>query len=714
MGIVYLARDRQLELDVAVKVLPPELEEDIRAVKRLKNEALAAMRLSHPNIMRLYNFEETIEARFLVMEYIDGPNLLKVLHETPGGKIDPKTFGDYASQICAGLAYAHRNKVVHGDLKPANIMINSSGEIKITDFGIAQIVKETVTRVSKMEVAGTLVYMAPEQHEGLPGDDLSDQYSLGVTFYELLAGEPPFSRGNITYQHLHKRPKHLEDVPIELDACIRRSLGKKPEERWADVETFGKALRGEVPVDFIDPLADDDLDDLTPRTGSKILKALAFLLLVGLTVGGYFYRAQIEQYVRSLQAQPNTDSLAAVADSLRLRRLETAERDRLQRIELLTSQISNAISYMNWELAEDALARLGATDSAMAVAWLDTLNAARGPSEEVVPTGSIMTLRGHTGPVRSVIYTPDGQYVISAGGYEDNTIKVWRASDGQLVHTLSGHTLNVRAVAVSPDGQYVVSGSLDQTVRIWRISDGQLVRTLEGHTGMVLCVMVTHNGRYVVSGAKDPDNTVRVWSMQDGTLVQTFRGHTAAVTSLAQTGNGFFIISGSEDNTVRVWRMDTGTLARTFTGHTNYVHAVAVTPDSNHVVSAGLDRTIRFWRISDSRNYRTLGPFERPISALTITPDARYLLVSPGEFGGNDKALHIVEKRTGETTGLLEGHESWVFCSCVSPDGSRVATGSGDTTVRIWYAPGYEPEPVPSGAASDTLGSTGLTPPGAM
>ena len=97
MGIVYLARDRQLDIDVAVKVLPPELEEDIRAIKRLKNEALAAMRISHPNIMRLYNFEETVEARFLVMEYIDGPNLLKVIHEAPRreagtGRI-PQVFG---------------------------------------------------------------------------------------------------------------------------------------------------------------------------------------------------------------------------------------------------------------------------------------------------------------------------------------------------------------------------------------------------------------------------------------------------------------------------------------------------------------------------------------------------------------------------------------------------------------------------------------------
>jgi serine/threonine protein kinase len=245
MGIVYLAHDGQLDVDVAVKVLPPELDQDPRSVKRLKNEAKLSMSLAHDNIVRLHNFEETDSLRYLIMEYVDGPDLLHVLADRDDERIPINEFLPLADAICAGVAYAHTKNIVHSDLKPSNIMLTTTGEVKVADFGIAQIVKETMTRVTNVETSGTLLYMAPELHEGHRARPPSDQYALGCTFYELLTGEPPFARGNVTFQHLSREPDPIDGVPDHVNTAILKALAKKPEDRWESVEEFAKALRGE-------------------------------------------------------------------------------------------------------------------------------------------------------------------------------------------------------------------------------------------------------------------------------------------------------------------------------------------------------------------------------------------------------------------------------------------------------------------------------------
>ena len=249
MGVVYLARDRVLDgREVAVKILPKELASDPRALVRLKREATTAMEITHPNVVRLHTFEEYGEDHFLVMEYIDGSDLLHVLADAPGGRFDVDTFLRYADEICTGVAYAHHENVVHSDLKPANIMLTAEDEVKITDFGVAQVVHETMTRVSRVETAGTLLYMSPEILGGERNSMLSDQYALGITFYEMLTGNPPFVRGDITDQHKNKPVPPIPGVPEHINTAILRALAKHPEDRWPDVEAFAGALQGEPTV----------------------------------------------------------------------------------------------------------------------------------------------------------------------------------------------------------------------------------------------------------------------------------------------------------------------------------------------------------------------------------------------------------------------------------------------------------------------------------
>ena len=238
MGVVYRARDKVLDEIVALKVLNDYLCADPQAVQRFKREARAAKRLSHPYIVRIHEFYESAGKKFLSMEYIEGRDLKSILLES--GRLSPAEVKKYFSQMCSALQYAHELDIVHRDIKPANIMITTQGAIKITDFGIAKILKtEDVTRSSSM-IMGTPLYMAPEQIEGGNIDGRCDIYSLGIMLYETISGQPPFTEGNIEYHHIHTPvPPLPDDVSESLKAIVYKCVEKRVESRF---QTPGELL----------------------------------------------------------------------------------------------------------------------------------------------------------------------------------------------------------------------------------------------------------------------------------------------------------------------------------------------------------------------------------------------------------------------------------------------------------------------------------------
>ena len=256
MGSVWLAEDTQLDnKPFAIKMLPSVLVSNKRAYRQLKDEALVAMKLVHPNIVQLRAFEENGGNPFLVMDYIDGETLDDYLAEhigttrasaavnapaarsTSGTGGSPVLSGLPESEvirllkpIAAALDYAHSEGVVHRDVKPANVMIRKDGHPYILDFGIAREIQETMTRVTGKLSSGTLLYMSPEQLRGQPPKPAQDIYSFASMAYECLKGEPPFSRGQVEYQILNEQPPPLPDG-VRLSASIMRGLSKKPGDR---------------------------------------------------------------------------------------------------------------------------------------------------------------------------------------------------------------------------------------------------------------------------------------------------------------------------------------------------------------------------------------------------------------------------------------------------------------------------------------------------
>ncbi|MBF0227940.1 MAG: PEGA domain-containing protein [Desulfobacterales bacterium] len=265
MGIVYLAHDTYMhDKLVAMKVIPPELSADPRAIQDLKAETSIAMEMTHNNIVRLHIFDVWEYQSFVVMEYMQGKTLTHYATDE-GGKLPLEKALPLLKQIAAGLDYAHKFKppVIHRDLKPLNILLNKSRSVaKIADFGLAWVVKESVSRVSSMAMmsssskgGGTPVYMAPEQINVEGIEVATDIYGFAATAYEVLSGKPPFQAPNPTvliHQILNVAPKRIEGLPENVNIALLSGLAKEKTERPKSAGEFIKMLKGEIPIEVVD------------------------------------------------------------------------------------------------------------------------------------------------------------------------------------------------------------------------------------------------------------------------------------------------------------------------------------------------------------------------------------------------------------------------------------------------------------------------------
>jgi formylglycine-generating enzyme required for sulfatase activity len=242
MGVVYRAYDIELEKTIALKALLPQFKDDPESQRDLKREVAVSQGLAHRNIVQVFHLETRSEVPYLIMEFVDGVTL--AFHKGQKGKLGLEETLSLAKPILSAIAYAHERGLVHRDIKPQNIMISNEGEVKVMDFGIAQVLKDTYTKLTGRPVSGTLYYMAPEHIRGKPPDKRSDIYSLGCLFYELLNGKPPFWTGDVVYQQINEQPAPLEGVPHRISGVILRCLAKEPSERFQSVEEISLALLG--------------------------------------------------------------------------------------------------------------------------------------------------------------------------------------------------------------------------------------------------------------------------------------------------------------------------------------------------------------------------------------------------------------------------------------------------------------------------------------
>src|SRR5205085_5863848 len=245
MAEVYLAHDQLLDRPVALKVLFPEFAADRSFVERFRREARAAANLNHPNIVAIYDWGEEGGTYFIVMEYVDGRTLRELVRAE--GPLHPTRAAEIGADIAAALGFAHRNHLIHRDVKPGNVMI--AGLVKVTDFGIARAGDPAESLTQTGAVMGTATYFSPEQAQGQPIDPRSDVYSLGVVLYEITTGRPPFTGDSpvaIAYQHVREQPvppsRINPDIPPPFEAIVLRAMAKNRDDRYPSAD----ALRADL------------------------------------------------------------------------------------------------------------------------------------------------------------------------------------------------------------------------------------------------------------------------------------------------------------------------------------------------------------------------------------------------------------------------------------------------------------------------------------
>ena len=316
MGVVWLAVDTKLERAVALKFLPDIVGADPVALKELKDETRRGLELAHPNIVRIYDFVDDDDAAAISMEFVDGKSLSERRLAQPHKVFSVDEISLWVGQMCEALDYAHMQKrIVHRDLKPANLMVNSQSEVKITDFGIARSVSDTMSRLTMHNsTSGTLLYMSPQQAMGDRPRPTDDIYAMGATIYELLTGKPPFYSGDISMQitaktapSLRTRREELEimatdEIPHAWEEAIAACLDKDPSKRPQSAGEFARRLglshRAEAPATSVKSKAGGLKQiEVTTRSGEKeqakkspvvaiVLVSLAALLLIAGAVGG--------------------------------------------------------------------------------------------------------------------------------------------------------------------------------------------------------------------------------------------------------------------------------------------------------------------------------------------------------------------------------------------------------------------------------------------
>jgi WD40 repeat protein len=580
-------------------------------------------------------------------------------------------FLPYLKQIASALHYAHRQHVVHGDVRPDNILLSADNTILLRGFLLGAIVQNRARLgypgVEELEYEATL-YAAPEQIQG-NGGIASDQYALGVFIYELLCGQPPFvgSPLEVAFQKIHAPAPALSQkmpnlISSGVERVVMKALEQEPARRYPDVKAFIDALGQEQDKPFHYLGTAKAAPRATPR----------------ITVLGGLEEEPLDKARRKSRKKARTPTPSPGKPPAR-RSKGTSVTRRAFAVGLVGLAALSGTG--GWYLLKKRFAQ----------AALPDVSAETGPpaTQTIINHQLGLIFTGHLASVNAVAWSPDGQFIASAS--DDTFVQVFEAATGRRRLIYRGHTEEVAAVAWSPTGQLIASAGQDRTVRVWNAVSAAPVYTYLGHTDRVNSLAWASNGQVLSSGSDD--KSVQVWRSGNGHRVFTFLGHTAGVLCVGWQPDQSSVASGSWDGSVRDWatvqhgnHFNAGEQIFNYRGHgATEVYALAWSPDGKFIASAGADQTVQISRGVDGTpappfytDHRRQNHINR-VFAVSWSPDKTS--IASGDEDGN---VYVWNAADRQTFLRYTGHQGAVNAIAWSPDGKFIASAGADTTVQVW------------------------------
>lgn len=697
----YLVQHIHNGTSMMLQVFQPPLVNELKANFLVQAQTL--MKLNHPHILRLQDAGVENYYPFLVTDLTPHSLLQEVYAQ--GSRQSLTMFLPYLKQIASALQYAHDQKILHGDVRPANILLDRHKAILLQGFTI-EALTENRARLNYQQtevMRKTIAYTAPEQIQG-KASPASDQYSLAIIVYELLCGEAPFTGSyvEVAHQHVHTPPPSLQQkvpgISKGTENIVMNALAKNPARRFPTIQAFINALEQEhdVVAQFtasaamghnisppLSPVAQIHLptdnalrSSFAQSDGKEVMIAPVVAAMAPQRPSPVAFQSQKSQIPPMPLSPPITPSIADSPLAPRRNNTMTRRAFAVGLVGLAAFGGAGGWYMLSKRLTQPALPSL-------------TPNGVPAATSTVVNNTKALIFTGHLAAVNSLTWSPDGKLIASAS--DDKFVQVFDATSGVRKVIYSGHAEEVAAVAWSPNGKLIASGSQDKTVQVWDAASGKKLFTYQGHNDRVNSVAWSNDSLLLTSGSED--KTVQVWNAANGTLDFNFLGHSAGVLCVGWQPDNSSLASGSWDGTLRDWatvqhgdHFNAGDQIFSYGGHgKNEVYALAWSPDGNFIASAGADQTVQ---ISNGSNGTPRLPFfighqsktrVNPVRSVAWSPDGNFM--ASGDTQGNVLVWQIAGRKTIFS---YSGHKGAVNAVAWSPDGKRIASASVDNTVQIW------------------------------
>jgi predicted Ser/Thr protein kinase len=688
MGTVYRARDPVLDRLVALKTIAPTLLSQPESRARFQREARAAARLTHPNIVTIYELGEADGTLFIAMELLEGMDLAQLTTGSMQLTRDQKV--RIVVDICRGLDFAHKQGVVHRDIKPANVRVTSDGTVKIVDFGIAR-VADAANMTQTGLVLGTPSYMAPEVLELGRFDHRADMWAVGVLLYELLAGRRPFESPTIPsliYKIVQETARPLDaqalGLPQALVDVAAKALSRRPDDRFPDLMTMALALEQSVGFTGREtPLPPEARETLYERNYEEARQRLADSDLEGALAAARRAQALAPSRTGILSL------ITAIEDAL-------GRADTVRRPAVATAATAPRGPQLTMLPGVRATTTLGAGAS---VSSATPLPLPADVSLTSLPTPVLTELRrrgaaafrelatfGELPATHAVAPSPVRDLLAVAGA--DGALRLWDLHSRTKVATLrsemhqrTGHDAIAVSLAFSPDGGLLASGHVDGLVRLWDVAHAVEIAVRLRHEAVVGALTFSPDGTTLASGSLDAN--VRLWDVgaaMSGEARRELHRQPAGVTAIAYGVGGDTLLTGHANRILRHLDAKTGRLIATLRGPEAQVNLLALAPDGRHVAAASHDRTIRLFDLESQKQTAVLAGHKKPVVSLAFFSEGLHL-ASVAQEG----VVHLWDAQSGAPMAALWGASGEAFAGVAFFGGdNHLAVALGDGRIRVF------------------------------